>query len=98
MFVGHSGTCGGAAKVVRTGFNENGRTREPRLLDCWRLVISRIETGIGGIRDGVEDLVKLSFSSTQRVRHFVPEFQRLEGIRFPSVVKNLFCRWQMASG
>lgn len=77
--------------MVRTGFNENGRTREPRLLDCWRLVIYRIETGIGGIRDGVEDLVKLSFSSTQRVRHFVPEFQRLEGIRIPSMVKNLFC-------
>lgn len=48
--------------VVLTGFQES--LCEPRLLDGCGLVISRSETGIGGIRDGVEDLVKLSFSST----------------------------------
>lgn len=80
VVVGHSGTWGVAGNVVRPRLKENLRMREPRLFGCWKQVISQIEAWIRGIRDRVEDLVKLAFSRYQRIRHFVHRFHREEVI------------------
>ena len=79
---GSRGPARGAGDLVRDvegRSKENGRMHEPRLfgrrlkageISCWGIPsVIKHETGAWGIRNGVEDAVKLAFRRTQRVGH-----------------------------